>query len=100
MQVAHHLLVSHGVALQALRAQGLQTRLGIVLNLSPFHAATESLTDQHKTHLEDGMLVRWYLDALLRGHYPEDVWQHLGDDVPKVNPGDLTTIQQPLDFLG
>ena len=26
MQVAHHLLVSHGVALQALRAQGLQTR--------------------------------------------------------------------------
>jgi len=100
MQVAHHLLVSHGVAVQALRAQGLQTRLGIVLNLSPFHAATESLNDQHKTQLEDGMLVRWYLDALLRGHYPKDVWQHLGDDVPKVNPGDLATIQQPLDFLG
>lgn len=100
MQVAHHLLVSHGVAVQALRAQGLQTRLGIVLNLSPFHAATESLNDQHKTQLEDGMLVRWYLDALLRGHYPKDVLQHLGDDVPKVNPGDLATIQQPLDFLG
>ena len=100
MQGAHHLLVSHGVAVQALRAQGLQTRLGIVLNLSPFHAATESLNDQHKTQLEDGMLVRWYLDALLRGHYPKDVLQHLGDDVPKVNPGDLATIQQPLDFLG
>jgi beta-glucosidase len=100
MQVAHHLLLSHGVAVQALRAQGLQTPLGIVLNLSPFHAATESLHDQQKAQLEDGMLVRWYLDALLRGKYPEDVWEHLGTHVPRVNPGDLAAIQQPLDFLG
>ena len=35
MQVAHHLLLSHGVALQALRAQHCTAPLGIVLNQAP-----------------------------------------------------------------
>lgn len=100
MQVAHHLLVSHGLALQALRAQGTKTPLGIVLNLSPFHAATESEEDQQKTQIEDGLLVRWYLGALLQGHYPEDVLAFLGKDAPKVQAGDMDHIRQPLDFVG
>src|SRR6185369_5750015 len=34
-QVSHHLLLSHGLALQALRAEAAQAQLGIVLNLAP-----------------------------------------------------------------
>ncbi len=42
MQVSHHLLLSHGLALQAMRAEHCTAPLGIVLNQSPMHAATDS----------------------------------------------------------
>ena len=100
MQVAHHLLLSHGLALQALRADGCTSRLGIVLNLSPIGPATPSDEDVAAARLEDGRSVRWYMDPLFKGEYPADVWQHLGGDVPHVLPGDLAAIHTPMDFLG
>ena len=100
MQVAHHLLLSHGLALQALRAQGCKARLGIVLNLSPAHAAADTAADHAKTLLEDGRASRWYLDPLFRGAYPADVLGHLGTDAPQVQAGDLAAINTPMDFLG
>ena len=100
MQVAHHLLLSHGVALQALRAQHCTARLGIVLNQAPIHAATDSPQDLARARLDDGLTIRLYMDALLRGCYPEDVLAFLGEDAPQVAPGDMEAIRQPLDFLG
>ena len=100
MQVAHHLLLSHGVALQALRVAALRCPLGIVLNQAPIHAATDSPEDLAKARLDDGLTIRWYMDALLRGRYPEDVLAFLGEDAPQVAPGDMEAIRQPLDFLG
>jgi beta-glucosidase len=100
MQVAHHLLLSHGLALQALRADGCAARLGIVLNLSPVGPATDSPDDVAAARLSDGHSVRWYMDPLFKGQYPADVWQHLGGDVPVVHEGDLAAIATPMDFLG
>ena len=100
MQVSHHLLLSHGMALKWLRGNGVKAKLGIVLNLSPFYAASVSKEDQSKTRIEDGMLVRWYLDPLLKGHYPADILRHLGSAAPRIEPGDMEIISQPLDFLG
>ena len=99
-QVSHHLLLSHGLALRALRAQGCNSDLGIVLNLSPMHPATASAADATKTRLEDGKLLRWYLDPLFKGHYPQDVLDDLGADAPQVEPGDAAAIAEPMDFLG
>ena len=99
-QVSHHLLLSHGLALQALRADRQQAQLGIVLNLAPMHPATDSAEDQAKTKLEDGLLLRWYLDPIFNGAYPEDVLEHLGRDAPQIQSGDLAAIGQTLDFLG
>ena len=100
LQVAHHLLLSHGMALQAMRAMGVPSELGIVLNLSPIYPASQSSEDLAKAKLDDGLIARWYLDPLYRGTYPADVWQHLGDDVPEVEEGDMALICQPLDYLG
>ena len=99
-QVSHHLLLSHGLALQALRAQGCSADLGIVLNLAPLHPATAAPADHAKARLEDGKLVRWYMDPLFRGSYPADVLADLGPDAPRTEPGDLQAICTPMDFLG
>ncbi|CAD5372774.1 Beta-glucosidase A [Rubrivivax sp. A210] len=100
MQVAHHLLLSHGLALQALRADGSRAQLGIVLNLSPVHAATDAPADQAQARHEDGRLLRWYMDPLFHGRYPQDIVDFLGADAPQIQHGDLDAIAQPLDFLG
>jgi beta-glucosidase len=100
MQVSHHLLLSHGLALQALRAAGCQAQLGIVLNLSPMQPATDSAADLARTRLEDGLLLRWYLDPLFNARYPQDVLDHVGADAPRVEAGDLAVIATAMDFLG
>lgn len=100
IQVAHHLLLSHGLALQALRADGCRAQLGIVLNLAPIHPASATAADQQVARIEDGRLLRWFMDPLFRACYPEDILAYLGSDAPQVEPGDLAAIATPLDFLG
>ena len=48
----------------------------------------------------DGYANRWFMDPLYKGHYPEDMWQLFGYQVPRMATDDLETIQQPIDFLG
>ena len=100
MQASHHLLLSHGLALQALRAQGCSSKLGIVLNQSPVVPATDTPADHAYARLKDGRLVRWYMDPLLNRGYPADVLEYLGDDAPKLQEGDMRDIATPMDFLG
>lgn len=99
-QVSHHLLLSHGLAVRALREQGVSAQLGIVLNLAPMHPATDSAADRAQATLEDGRLLRWYMDPLFKGAYPADVLADLGADAPKVEAGDMQAIVVPIDFLG
>ena len=100
MQVSHHLLLSHGLALQAMRAQACKAQLGIVLNVSPIQPATDSDADMAKAQLEDGRLVRWYMDPLFKSAYPQDVLNFLGADAPHIESGDLAAIGTRMDFLG
>jgi beta-glucosidase len=100
MQVSHHLLLGHGLAVDALRAAGTSAPVGIVLNLSPAHARTTSAEDAARARLEDGLGARWYLDPLFKGRYPADVLAHLGPDAPEIRDGDLQAIGRPIDFLG
>jgi beta-glucosidase len=99
-QVSHHLLLSHGLAVRAMRKSGCSVPMGIVLNLSPTVPATDSPADVEKAKLDDGHLLRWYMDPLFLGRYPDDVWSDLGADAPVVETEDLENISVPIDFLG
>jgi beta-glucosidase len=100
MQVAHHLMLSHGLALQALRAEGSRAKLGIVLNLAHTMPATDSDEDRALARLDDARGRRWYTDPLFKGHYPAEVLQELGPDAPRIEARDLDHIATPLDYLG
>jgi beta-glucosidase len=99
-QVSHHLLLSHGLAVQALRAEGARARLGIVLNLAPAVPATDSPDDRAQAQANDARGRRWYTDPLFLGRYPDEVLQELGGDAPKIEPGDMQAIAEPIDYLG
>jgi beta-glucosidase len=100
MQVSHHLLLSHGLAMQALRADGCRSALGIVLNLSPVQPASRTPEDIAAARHEDGRLLRWYMDPLFHGRYPQDILDFLGADAPEMQAGDLASIAQSMDFMG
>jgi beta-glucosidase len=99
-QVSHHLLISHALAMQAIRDARSKADVGIVLNMSPVYPATDSDLDLVHARLEDGRLVRWYMDALFKSRYPDDILEHLGEDAPQTQPGDAALIARPCDFLG
>ena len=100
LQVAHHLLVSHGLAVQAMRADGCQAQLGIVLNLAPMVPATDSEEDHAAALKADAAGRRWYADPLFLGRYPQEVMAELGEDAPVVHAGDMAAIATPIDYLG
>jgi beta-glucosidase len=100
MQASHHCLLSHGLAAKAMRSARSNLDVGIVLNLSPVYSASDSPADRNLASREDGLLVRWYMDALLRGKYPADILEYLAADAPHVKDGDAQLIAEPLDFLG
>ena len=100
MQVAHHCLLSHGLAMEEMRSARSNLEVGIVLNLSPVYSATDSAADTQLAAREDGLLVRWYMDALLHAEYPADILEYLAADAPLTQAGDAQLIAQPLDFLG
>lgn len=100
-RAGHHLLLSHGYAVEALRATAKQPlQIGIALNLSPVHPASDSEADQQAARRYDGVLNRLFLDPLLRAQYPEDIVEILGPVMPQVGPDDMKHIAAPLDFVG
>jgi beta-glucosidase len=100
LQVAHHLLLAHGLAVPALRAHTRKAQVGIVLDVKPYYAADRSELTARSVQMADGVFNRWYLDPLFRAQYPQDMWQAFGSQVPSIHEGDLKTISQPIDALG
>jgi beta-glucosidase len=98
----HHLLLGHGLAVQALRAAEPATKLGITLNLYAMDAAGDTAADLEAARRVDGIQNRLFLDPVLLGSYPQDVLLDVAQlgGVGEVRDGDLAAISTPLDFLG
>jgi beta-glucosidase len=97
---AHHLLLSHGHAVEIVRAAAPNATVGITLNLYSVQAEGDDESAADVARRIDGGDNRWFLDPIFRGEYPADVLELLGDAAPPVEDGDLAVISRPLDFLG
>lgn len=95
----HHVLYAHGQAMAALRAEGGEN-LGIVLNPSWTEPASASVADADAARLADAFSNRWYLDALVKGAYPQEVVARIAPHLPENFADDLPAIAAPLDWLG
>jgi len=100
LQVCHHLLVSHGLALPVIRANAPAAKAGITLSLHPIEPSSASQADLAAARRHDGLRNRWFLDPLYGRGYPADVLALLGADAPTLHHGDLSIIARATDFLG
>lgn len=102
LDVAHHLMIAHGRAVQAFRRSGVSGQIGYAPNVSwrePFSSAQEDIAACRR---RTGWMVEWFLDPLFKGEYPDSMIQAFEVQGAKVQiqPGDMEDITQPIDFLG
>jgi beta-glucosidase len=102
LAAAHHLMLGHGLAVQAMRTQDAGSTLGITLNLYPVDPASDTPADADGARRVDAVNNRIFLDPLLRGRYPDDLRQDVAavSDLAFIRDGDEKTINAPLDVLG
>lgn len=100
IQVSHHLLLSHGLAIQAMRAINCPAKLGIVLNQWPATPATDSAADRAEAEWEYARSVQWFMDPIFKGRYPQKALDRMDMEKFIVHPGDMQSIRQTIDFLG
>ena len=100
LQVAHHVLVAHGLATQAVRAIAPRAEVGIVLNLWPVDVARDTPEYRREADRLWQKNSGWYVGPILRGYYPPETWEAYGRHAPSVQPGDMARIAQRIDFLG
>ncbi len=100
--VAHHLLLAHGLAVQALRAEGA-AEVGVTLNFTPVHPADPHReADVDVARRVDGLSNRLFVEPIALGRYPADIVADAGALWPSaaVHEGDLQIISTPIDLLG
>jgi beta-glucosidase len=97
---SHHLLLSHGLAMQAMRAQQVSAKLGIVLNQWTATPATDSAEDVKAAEVEWARSVAWFMDPIFKGTYPELALDNIDCSLLRIYENDFKDIRQPIDFLG
>jgi beta-glucosidase len=99
LEASHHLLLAHGLALEAL---GDGREVGVAVNPQPAVAATSSEADVAAARLADRHMIGLFLDPLFGRGYPSELVEHYRDvsDFGFVRDGDLETIARPFDTLG
>jgi beta-glucosidase len=100
LTAAHHLLLAHGRAVQALRAERAEASVGIVLDVKPYTAAAPGPEHEAAVKRADGVFNRWFLDPIFRGRYPDDIAADYAGYLPPLHDGDFALMAQPIDHLG
>lgn len=100
LQVVHHTLLAHGMAVPVIRANVPEAECGIGLNPAPIYPYGDSQEDLEAARRGDGIRNRIWFDPLAGRGYPEDIVDYFGASWPKIAADDLAIIAAPTDFMG
>lgn len=100
--VSHNVLRAHGRAVQAFRASDHagKGKVGLVVNLEPKYAGSDSARDVAATARADAYMNRQYLDPVMTGRYPDEMGEIFGDAWQEWPADDMRLISEKIDFLG
>ena len=100
-QVAHHAVLAHGLAVQAIRANAVPgTKVGLAENATatcPVLETAEHIAAARLAMREENAM---FLTAVLEGRYTESYLKRLGSAAPRFTDAEMRTIGAPIDFLG
>jgi beta-glucosidase len=100
-QVRHHAVLSHGLAVQAVRANGRSgVKVGPAENITTALPGIETLKNIRAAALATREMNAPYLTVILEGRYTDAYLSAAGADAPRFTAEDLKTISTPVDFVG
>ncbi len=104
-QCIHHLLICHGEAVKMFRARGMKNaEIGIVVDVWKHYPAREGNAEDIAMAVENNEIQGYgmFLNPLFLGSYSDVLVDYMENNnmTPKMEPGDLDTICQKLDFYG
>lgn len=111
LEMAHNVMLGHGLAVQAIRAAVSDSIIGYAPTSEATIPASNSEADVAAARNayfavpkdNEGLWYwnpAWWSDPIMLGHYPEDGIKIMEEYLGFFNPNDMKTICQPLDFYG
>lgn len=94
VQAAFYTILAHAKAIEAFKKHKLDSKIGVILNLSPVIPRSNSLADKQAAEIADAFYVRGFLDGMAKGSFPPKLVETLQkhDCLPKTTPEELQTI--------
>lgn len=108
VKMAHNILISHGLAVRALRDEIPDCKIGYAPCCDPAIPLTDSEEDIEAAReaffsVDEklwALSCSWWSDPVVLGKYPEKILQKIGQYLPENYEEDMNIICQPLDFYG
>ncbi|TPW30697.1 GH1 family beta-glucosidase [Pararhizobium mangrovi] len=96
----HTTNLAHGFGVQAIRGERSDLPVGIVYN--PMAVIPASDSDEDRAAAERGFDFHngSFFGPAFKGAYPESFMEAFADRMPAIEPDDMATIAQKLDFIG
>lgn len=100
-QIRHHVAFGHGLAVQAIRAQGRAgTCVGLAENVVSCVPAIETPANIRASEIATREMNAGYLTAILEGKYTDAFLAYAGRDAPRFTAEEMKIIASPIDFVG
>jgi beta-glucosidase len=100
-QVRHHVALAHGLAVQAIRANGRAgTKVGPAENIAACLPAIDTPENVRAAEIATRELNSGFLGVILEGKYTDGFLQYAGANAPKFTADELKIISSPNDFVG
>ncbi|MBU6380140.1 MAG: beta-glucosidase [Acidobacteria bacterium] len=101
-KVAHHTVLAHVASTKAMRAVRSDILTGPVLNQANSNADdANDPVQKHAIEISDAHQNRFWMDAFMKGAYPQILLDEFGDELkPVIQDGDLESATIKNDFIG
>jgi len=100
-QVRHNAALGHGLAVQAIRAEGRAgIKVGPAENIAACLPAIDTLENIRAAEIATRELNAAFLNVILEGKYTDAFLARAGKDAPKYAANELKVISSPIDFVG
>jgi len=100
LKVAHHLHLSHGAAIPVIRKNVDDVKAGVTLDLHRYIPKTNSEADIAAHKRQEQLQNNWFSDPVLKGTYPQELVDYLGDNLKDIDLDEISDACVPLDFVG
>jgi len=100
LRATHTVNLAQGSAFRAIKAASPKAEVGTAFSTTYCQPKTNSEADKAASERYHAIANAWFMDPVLKGHYPDALAAAITPEQLGIQPGDMEKIKSPFDFLG